>query len=156
MNDSIKAYIAGFLDGDGSIILQIKPRVGVRYGYRIYAGIRLYQDSTHEQELCWIGDQLKIGYLSRRNDGMSELHIDGYDRVKQVLLDLQDFIRFKQQQTRIMLSALEILKGKPTPVQFLQACKLADDLSNANYTSRRKYTAATVEAFLQKKGLLSP
>lgn len=36
MDDSTKAYIAGFLDGDGSIMLQLKPRIGVRYGYRIY------------------------------------------------------------------------------------------------------------------------
>jgi hypothetical protein len=75
--DSTLSYIAGFLDGDGSIMLQIKPREDVRFGFRITSTVCFYQDSSHENDLVWIRDQLQTGYVSRRNDGMSELRVDG-------------------------------------------------------------------------------
>ena len=47
-SDIEKAYIAGFLDGDGSIMLQLKKRVDTIRGYRFMATICLYQDSRHD------------------------------------------------------------------------------------------------------------
>lgn len=155
-DNSIKAYIAGFLDGDGSIMLQIKPRNDVRYGFRLQAAICFYQDSEHESELRWICDQLEVGYMSRRKDGISELRINGYGCVESVLLELQQFIRFKRHQADLMLDALAILQNKPTAEQFLFACKLADEISNANYKSRKKHSAVKVEKSLYDSGLLSP
>ena len=156
MNDSTKAYIAGFLDGDGSIMLQMKPRVGMRYGYRIYATICFYQDSAHETELRWILEQLGVGYVSKRNDNIAELRINGYERVEKVLLELREHIRFKRQQVQLMLEVLAMVKVKQTPEGFLKACKLADEISALNYASRRKHTAENVEQYLRKERLLSP
>lgn len=92
MSVSTKAYIAGFLDGDGSIMLQIKPRSDMRYGYRLQATICFYQDSAHENDLLWIRDQLDCGYISKRNDGMSELRINGFGCVEKVLLELYGYV----------------------------------------------------------------
>jgi hypothetical protein len=156
MDESTLAYIAGFLDGDGSIMLQIKPREDCRYGFRLYATIVLYQDSTHEKDLQWMRDQLGVGYISRRNDGISECRFDGHERVATVLGRLGHYIRFKRKQVALMLEALDKLKSVQTPRDFLEVCQLADRLSEANYTSRRKYTAKTVEMTLREKGLLSP
>lgn len=156
MEVSTKAYIAGFLDGDGSIMLQIKPRDDVRYGFRLQATICFYQDSGHEESLYWICNQLTVGYVSKRKDGISELRINGYVAVKKVLLELREYVRFKQHQVELMLDAIEILQHKPTAEQFIAACKLADEISNANYKSRRKHSAQVVKETLFQKGLLSP
>jgi hypothetical protein len=156
VKESTLAYIAGFLDGDGSVMLQIKPRKDCRYGFRIYASIVLYQDSSHEEDLRWIGDQLAVGYIARRNDGMSELRIDGYKRVEMVLEMLAPYVRFKRVQVAVMLEALDKLKSMQLPQDFLEVCWLADRLSEANYMSRRKYTSETVKTVLCEKGLLSP
>ena len=156
MNDSTKAYIAGFLDGDGSIMLQIKPRADVRYGFRLQATICFYQDSTHESELRWMHDQLNVDYVSRRRDGISELRINGYGAVKRVLLEIREHIRFKRQQAELMLDAIEVLQSKPMAEQFVAACKLADEISQFNYKSRRKHSAQKVEEALFKQGMLSP
>ena len=156
MNELTLAYIAGFLDGDGSIMLQIKPREDCRYGFRLYATIVLYQDSTHEEDLQWMRDQLNVGYISRRNDGISECRFDGHERVAIVLRKLRNYIRFKRRQVALMLEALDKLKRMQTPRDFLEVCQLADRLSETNYTSRRKYTAETVEKTFHEKGLLSP
>src|SRR5205085_11718014 len=132
MDNSTKAYIAGFLDGDGSIMLQIKPRADVRYGFRLQATICFYQDSTHENELRWMRDQLNIGYVSRRRDGISELRINGYIAVKKVLSEIREYIRFKRQQAELMLDAIEVLQCKSTAEQFIAACRLADEISQFN------------------------
>jgi hypothetical protein len=156
MEISTKAYIAGFLDGDGSIMLQIKPRVDVRYGFRLQATICFYQDSGHKESLHWMCDQLNVGYISNRKDGISELRVNGYVAVKKVLSELREYVRFKHQQVELMLNAIEILQHKPTAEQFITACNLADQISKANYKSRRKHSAQMVEEKLLQKGLLSP
>jgi hypothetical protein len=53
-SESDIAYIAGFLDGDGSIMLQIKKRNDTKRGFRFMATICLYQDSRHEKPLYWM------------------------------------------------------------------------------------------------------
>ena len=156
MIDSTFAYIAGFLDGDGSIMLQIKPREDVRFGFRITSTICFYQDSSHEKELRWIRDQLQTGYVSRRNDGMSELRVDGHQRVADTLRCLRPYIRFKSDQVELMLEALSKLEVAQTPEEFLAVCVLADKIAEANYTSRRKHTAMAVRKEFESKGWLAP
>ena len=55
---------------------------------------------------------LGIGYISRRNDGMTELRINGYERVYNILQKLYPYLRFKKEQVRQIFCALEILNGK--------------------------------------------
>lgn len=63
MDETTKAYIAGFLDGDGSIIFQLVPRKGYRYGYQIRTSVVFYQDTTYKNELSWLKQQLMTGYI---------------------------------------------------------------------------------------------
>src|SRR3989337_3779863 len=79
------AYIAGFFDGDGSVRIQLQPRENSRLGYRVRAIISFAQKVGHEKELSWIRNQFKIGYIYTRNDGMSELKIEGFGKVEKIL-----------------------------------------------------------------------
>ena len=79
------SYIAGFLDGDGSLMLQIKKRKDGKLKRRFMCTICFYQDSRHEKSLYWIRKVLGIGYVSRRNDGMTELRINGFKQTKEIL-----------------------------------------------------------------------
>ena len=103
------AYIAGFLDGDGSLMLQLKKRSDGKQKWRFMATICLYQDSRHDESLEWIRHVIGAGYLSRRNDGITELRIQGYRLVTEVIGCLQPYIRFKKEQAEILLNALTIL-----------------------------------------------
>jgi len=47
------AYISGFLDGDGSLMLQLKKRTD-NSKPRFMITIAFYQDSRHEKPLLWI------------------------------------------------------------------------------------------------------
>jgi hypothetical protein len=136
------AYIAGFLDGDGSVMLQIKNRSDRKNTTRFMATICLYQDSRHEQGLQWIRKVFAIGYLSRRNDGMSELRINGYKRVHSILKELQPYVQFKHIQVKAIIEACEILMSlPPRKLEKKQLKRLVDLvvlIQSENYTTKRK------------------
>ena len=103
------AYIAGFLDGDGSLMLQIKKRKDGKLKRRFMCTICFYQDGRHAKTLYWIKKVLGIGYVSFRNDGMTELRINGYKQVKEILQNLLPFIKFKKEQAEALYKAANLL-----------------------------------------------
>ena len=137
-----KAYIAGFLDGDGSIMLQLKKRSDTKRGYRFMATICLYQDTRHEEPLHWMRDVFNIGYVTKRNDGMSELRINGFKKVREVLTELLPYFRFKRIQAETMIRACTILEE--TPLRMLSEKQIRDlidlvlAIQNENYATHRK------------------
>ena len=137
------AYIAGFLDGDGSLMLQIKKRKdGNKSSRRFMPTICFYQDTRHEKSLYWIRNILGIGYISRRNDGMTELRINGFKQVRNIIKDLLPFIKFKKEQAKAMYCALEILL-KNNQLKDSQWRKLVDcilKIQEHNYVTKRKKT----------------
>ena len=140
-SDIEKAYIAGFLDGDGSIMLQLKKRNDTKRGQRFMATICLYQDSRHDMPLYWIRDILRAGYLTTRNDSISELRINGFKTVRQILANLQPFIRFKLLQTEAMIRACQILENKISTLskqQLIEVIDLTLLIQRENYKASRK------------------
>lgn len=136
-----KAYIAGFLDGDGSIMLQLKKRSDGSRGYRFMATICLYQDTRHDTPLYWMRETFGIGYISQRNDRMTELRIQGFAAVQKVLSELQPYIRFKTLQTEATIQACSLLqKKKLSQVDLLRLVQLVLAIQNENYQSTRKKT----------------
>jgi hypothetical protein len=138
------AYIAGFLDGDGSLMLQIKKRKDGKRKLRFMSTICLYQDSRHEEPLYWIRDVLGIGYVSRRNDGISELRINGYKQVSKILKNLSPFIQFKKKQTLALLDASKILmKCNINELSVNDLKKVVEHIliiQNENYVTKKKRT----------------
>ena len=138
-----KAYIAGFLDGDGSIMLQVKKRSDTKRGWRFMATICFYQDSRHEEPLHWIRQAIGVGYVSKRNDGMSELRVNGFKQVRLLLTDLQPFIRFKQLQARAMITACELLEKGASALskqELMSLVGLVLLIQSENYSSHSKKT----------------
>lgn len=136
------AYIAGFLDGDGSLMLQLKKRSDRSKGFRFMGTICFYQDTRHEKPLSWIKKTLGIGYLSRRRDGMTELRINGFDQIAHILRKLSPFIKFKRRQAEILYKAMSILMNvRRKVINRAQLIKLVDYLiaiQNENYVTKKK------------------
>jgi len=136
------AYVAGFLDGDGSLMLQVKKRKDGALKKRFMATICFYQDTRHEKELYWIQQQFGIGYISKRNDGMTELRINGYAQVRNILKQLLPFIRFKRLQARALYSASKLLSEVPykklSEKQLRQLAALILIIQNENYATKTK------------------
>lgn len=106
------AYIAGFLDGDGSLMLQLKKRSDSKRSIRFMSTICFYQDTRHKDTLDWIKDTLGIGYLSDRKDGMTELRINGFKQVNSIIQFLVPYIKFKRSQSIALLEATKLLSEK--------------------------------------------
>ena len=153
VSDTTKAYIAGFLDGDGSIMLQLVHRKDYRFGYQIRASICFYQKSLYKNELEKLKDILKLGYIRDRNDGMTEYTIVGINDVKEVLEMLQPYVLFKRKH---VVAALKILneigdRRRMLKEEFLRLARLVDSYSNLNYSKKRKHFASNVEDFMSKR-----
>ena len=147
-----RAYIAGFLDGDGSLMLQIKKRKDGNIGIRFMPTICFYQDTRHEKNLYWIQEVLGIGYFSKRNDGMTELRINGFKQVRNILGLLLPYIRFKKLQGDALKNACEILSA--TKFKMLSKKKLIElvgyilVIQSENYVTKKKKTRAGLLAML--------
>lgn len=146
------AYIAGFLDGDGSLMLQVKKRNDCTRGWRFMASIVLYQDSRHDEPLQWIRNTLGIGYVSERKDGMTELRINGFATIERILTLLQPYVRFKKVQVEQMLHAIKILQGKPqsqlTRGELNKLLQIILTVQKHNYRSHQKRATKTLRTIL--------
>jgi hypothetical protein len=135
------AYIAGFLDGDGSLMIQLKRRSESKRGTRrVMLTICFYQDSRHEKPLLWIKKVLGIGYLSRRNDGMTELRINGHERVRNILIELLPFLKFKKKQAKVIIKSAMLLLDRGHNDAATKE-KLVDHIlivQSENYATRTK------------------
>ncbi len=133
-----RAYLAGLIDGDGSIKLQIKPRRDVKHLFRVTVSVSIYQDSKYnhilEELKRWIG----FGSVCDLKNGMSEFRIEGFERVSSFLEDIEQYVLLKKEQVKIALQAARIiLNGENSLENFLAVCELADKVSSCNYKSKR-------------------
>ncbi len=153
------AYIAGFLDGDGCIMLQLIWRHDYRLGYQIRASIVFYQKTQYKNFLFWLKEQFDFGYVRDRNDGISEYTIVGVTPVTETLNLLKPFIRLKKKQAELTLSVLSQMPGtgrKMTPKLLLDLSREVDKFAYLNYSKRRTNTSEKVEKFLMSHKLLDP
>ena len=125
-------------------MLQLKKRKDGILKFRFMATICFYQDTRHEKTLYWIKEVLGIGYISRRNDGMTELRINGFKQVRDILIKLNPFIKFKKLQSTALLKACEILSSTKFKMLTKQKLiKLVDSvlvIHKENYVTKQKKT----------------
>jgi len=154
------AYIAGFLDGDGCVMLQLIFRHDYPLGYQIRASIVFYQKTMKKDFLLWLKSKLKDGYIRERNDEMSEYTIVGFDRVERILKLLLPFLRLKKPQAKLTLEVIKEIpkkkRGMYTAKLLLKLAKKIDKFKQLNYSKKRKITSVQVEKFLKSRKLLSP
>lgn len=108
------------------------------------ATICLYQDSRHATPLLWARQVLKCGYVSKRNDDMSELRINGFSQVREVLETLLPYIRFKKKQAQLLVRACTMLEQQTlrtmTPATIRKVLQLLLRVQQENYKSKSRKT----------------
>ena len=158
MSNEEKAYIAGFLDGDGSIMAQLVFRKDYRLGYQIRVSTVFYQKNTHREFLLWLKERLGYGYVRTRNDGMCEYTIVGLREVEYVLTLLYPFLRLKKALAREVLDVIKrhSPQRQMTASKLTSLSRLVDKTASFNYSKKRSITSAVVIAFLKGKDSVSP
>ena len=116
------------------------------------ATICFYQDSRHHEPLIWIRKILGIGYLSHRNDGMSELRINGFKQIKEILESLIPYIRFKQHQALALYEAVCMLSGKSmnnlNSDEIEKVIKCITAIQSFNYATKHKKSELELKLML--------
>jgi hypothetical protein len=137
-----RAYLAGFLDGDGAIMALIERHAEKRFGFRV----RLEMNATqyHECDVAWLPAQTGVGYI-RRNLETYQWIVRDQRAIRWLLNMIAPYSRCKKNQIALAIRILE------HPIQskndLIQMARLADALSKFNVRSknRRKNHAAMIE-----------
>ena len=157
------AYIAGFLDGDGSIIAQFVPRNDYKWGYQIRLTIQFTQKSTRRIYLQKLLDLTGVGYIRNRGEeksqvwqatpaetakpslAVSDLVITDVKHVHAFLKQLQPYLKIKQKQANLALRLIEQMPlAKNSLEKFIENVKLVDQISALNDSKSRQITGDIV------------
>tara|TARA_Y100000310_G_C20305103_1_gene633588 strand:+ start:148 stop:600 length:453 start_codon:yes stop_codon:yes gene_type:complete len=148
MDSMTLAYIAGFLDGDGSIFFQIVPRKDYKQKFQIRSSIAFYQKTNYVWILDWLKSVFNCGYIRHRKTGISDYTIVESKEVFRILRLLEPYVRLKKKQVELGLEILERLENKKTTKDFLEICQLVDGFGHLNYSKKRTITHEVVSKSL--------
>ncbi|MBU3913860.1 MAG: hypothetical protein KKB21_01880 [Nanoarchaeota archaeon] len=142
MEPTTLAYIAGFLDGDGSIFFQI---IREKEKFRIRSSIAFYQKSNNSEILDWLKCQFGVGYIRHRKTGISDYTVVDSKEVFKILKLLQPYVRLKKKHVELGLEILQKMQNKDN---FGEIYRLVDKFKDINYSKKRTITYETVSKFL--------
>ena len=138
-----KAYLAGFLDGDGSIYVRAKPNTTYRFGYQIAPSIVLFQSSKNQEFLESIHKMINLGYIRERKDGILELTINKIDEIMCFVKMVKPFTKFKKRQINLLEKIVSAKEAVKTKEDFAKLLKLVHVFSEINYSKKRKVRILT-------------
>ncbi len=139
------AYLAGLIDGDGSIMAIIEKHQAKKFGWRVRIVLKVTQ--KYEADLLFLIPLTSCGAVTKNGDTYDWKTRD-QNMIKEVLLNIKPYARIKQNQVKI---ALQILDSDVTSEQDLQVvATLADALSRFNVRSnnRRKNYVTKIQTLL--------
>jgi len=150
------SYLAGFLDGDGSIHFQLVRQKEYRFGFYIRSSMSLSQSTTARAGLEYLQRLIGGGYLRDRGTGMSDLVVTSRPLLTRILRGVEPFVVFKKTHVREALKLLPQIQPRMRPKEFLEVARQVDDFASLNYSKTKRITAADVELHLRSKGWLDP
>ncbi len=153
MSNEEKAYIAGFLDGDGCIMAQLVRRKDYIYGYQVRVSIVFYQKQTHQEILSWLKSKLNYGYIRQRNDGMAEYTIVGFKEAKEILLLLIKYLRLKKVLAQKVIALIHSHPKRMNASELVRMSHLVDETALFTYSKKRTNTSEVIMTFLKDKNL---
>lgn len=153
---SFWSYIAGFLDADGSIYVQLKSNSTYKYKFQIAPSIVFYQKRTNNIGLPEIHQKLGLGYIRIRKDDMVELVINDRKSIKYLLNQTAPFLILKIQQAKLMIKIIDKMDNITSAGEFISLARLIDQYRELNYSKKRTIDSQVVYRHLIKLGLLTP
>ena len=138
-----RAYLAGFLDGDGSIYVRAKPNSDYRYGFQVAPAIILFQSAKDRSKFEEVCSLINLGYIRTRNDGILEYTINKIDNIIEFLKLVEPFVILKRKQVMLMKQIIEQKKKVEQQKDFEALLKLIDSFRELNFSKRRKVRTLT-------------
>ena len=131
------AYLAGFIDGDGSIYVRLKPNDSYRYGFQIAPYIILFQSKKDEANFKRICDMLNCGYLRKRKDGILEYTIGRKDEILDLIKNIKPYLILKQRQANLLEEIFKLKASVKNKQDFSKLIDLINSFAEINYSKKR-------------------
>jgi hypothetical protein len=144
-----KSYIAGFLDGDGSLFAQIIKGKDYKYGFTIRVSISFFQKKQRYWFILWLKSKLCYGYTRIRNDGMGEYTITGLNAVEDLLQLFSSYLKLKHEAANLILKIVLLKKTVKSEQDFINLCLLVDKVADLTDGKNRVINTKTVLNFLK-------
>ena len=138
LSQNQKAYLAGFLDGDGSIYVRLKPNPTYKYGFQVAPYIVLFQSQKEKENFKKICSLIRLGYLRVRKDGILEYIIGRNKELREFLKIVKPFVILKREQVALMIEILDKKEKVKNEKDFYKLSGLIDRFRNLNYSKKRK------------------
>lgn len=160
------ARTAGLIDGDGSLIVQIKRNEarGYNMGHQIQLTLQVTQSSIRRSLLEEIKDEIGDGNIrdrpvSKLGSKVSDYYTTKRELIYKILEEIYPYLRkdVKKRQAKLMMVLIVLMRDplySSDPVKFLAICDIADQISSLNDTKKRSNNAETIRIYLREvKGL---
>jgi len=138
LSQNQKAYLAGFLDGDGSIYVRLKPNSTYRYGFQVAPYIVLFQSQKEKENFQKICSLIGLGYLRVRKDGILEYIIGKTEGLRKFLKIVKPFVILKKRRVALMTEILDKKEKVKNKNDFRKLVDLIDRFRELNYSKKRK------------------
>ena len=138
-----KAYIAGFLDGDGSIYVRAKPNPTYRYGFQIAPYVVFFQSNISKEKFSELCGLIGYGQMRERKDGILEYVINRIDDIKEFLKCVRPFVIMKKRQVELMFKVIEAKNKVENKNDFKALLNLIESYRELNYSKKRKKRTLT-------------
>lgn len=156
LSKDLSAYLAGFLDGDGSVYVKLTKNSSYKYLFQVSAYIAFFQSDKQENFLKKLRDSAGVGYLRKRKDGIVEWIIGDEQSQLDLAKTLLPFSKLKKKQLRLLSEIIYQKREISSASKFIDLCRLIDKFKQLNYSKKRTITASLVEKVLIDKKLLTP
>ena len=138
-----RIYLAGFLDGDGSIYVRLKPNSTYRYGFQVEPYIVLFQSAKNRKNFEKLCSMIPFGKMRERKDWILEFTINKIADIKEFITYVGPFVILKREQVDLMQRILDKKSAIESKKDFIQLMSLVDQFRNLNYSKKRKYRTLT-------------
>ena len=132
-----KSYLAGFLDGDGSIYVRLKPNT-TRFGYQMIAYVAFFQSGKHREEFERVCKFIPFGQMRLRKDGILEYTISKQEEIIEFLLKIKDYLVMKKPQAELVLEVMKLRRDIRDEKDFKNLMSKVETFRELNYSKKRK------------------
>ena len=133
-----KSYLAGFLDGDGSIYVRLKPNTTYRFGYQMIAYVAFFQSGKHREEFEKVCKLIPYGLMRFRKDGILEYTISKQEEIIEFLLEIKDYLVMKKPQAELVLEVMKLRRDIQNEKDFKNLISKVEIFRELNYSKKRK------------------
>nr|YP_010732154.1 putative GIY-YIG homing endonuclease [Calidiella yingdensis]WDY13068.1 putative GIY-YIG homing endonuclease [Calidiella yingdensis] len=145
------AWLAGFIDADGSINAQIVGRSDYKLKYQVRVSITGFQSTKRHHAILRLNKLFGTGTVRKRNDGMSEATVVG-PPVEYILEGLLPYIWLKRGLANRVLKIARNLPKTRDPQGLVDTCRLVDKVGLLTDGKLRKITTLQVIETLRSLG----